>query len=596
MPFPKRFARTVALLSGAVALLCAPRALAAQRGASEFTRQIVLVAPFRTSGADPKLGRRAAERLRTFLQRRVDRREAYVFGDDSSEVILERAGFQPGDPVPDEDVVIVARRLRADEVVVGSATAVPGGVELRAELLLVRDPRRRQPLPPVRGADAHAAADSLSTLLLRARVQHPRLRRCENLSRDGRPRDAAREAEAGIREYPASTLLPLCLAELMIGTSGAHDSALTLAERVLARDSASIIAAVVRAQALELAGRAEDAASGWARVLALRGDSLELAVIGVERLLQLRRPLLAAEAVPRLLEQHPGDAWLRRQLFRAQHELARWEPAAALGDSLEATDAEFRADSNFAVRHVEALRWVGDTLAAVSKSARAARQHPGDARLYLQYVQLVGAEQGVALARGLARFPHEAPFRLLAAQSARASGDRAVERASLAAAVAADPTLAQGHLRIAELWFLDGVVDSAVAAVVRAPRAGAGAETVRAYALARGVQLLRAATDSAPASYRAPVALIALADSIDSRDDSRGLLAAAGLQGARSELVVAARGGGCDGLRRAETGLTDVAAVLARGVGAGSAADELRQAQAALQAAVRESHRRSCDG
>ena len=55
---------------------------------------------------------------------------------------------------------------------------------------------------------------------------------------------------------------------------------------------------------------------------------------------------------------------------------------------------------------------------------------------------------------------------------------------------------------------------------------------------------------------------------------------------ARSELVVAARALDCDGLHRSDALLLRAADHLARGVGAGTAAEELAQAQQAMRAAV----------
>jgi len=576
--------------------LALPGAVAAQRGApAEFTRQLILVAPFESPGGDSRLARRVAARTRVALGRRVDSRSTLVFRNDSSEVILERSGFEPGVPLDEKDLVILARRLRTDELIVGRLTpGANGRFTLSSELVLVRDPRRRQPLPVIRSADPSAAADTLVLHVLKARTQMTGLRRCENRAREGRAADGLREAEIALKGYPRSTLLRLCMAEVLAATSAMADSVRKLAEWVIEADSTNVIATVLRAMASETAGAPDQAAQSWARALALRGDSLELAVAGIEQLLRLERPLLAAEALERIIPLHQGDNWLRRQLFRSQYELARWGAAAALGDSLEEGDAEFRSDSAYAVRHVDVLRMVGDTLGAVAKSARSVRQHPGDARLYLQYVQLVGSESSLALLRGLARFPREPKLRVIAAQAARANGDRAAERAALALAVVEDPALASVLLRIAELWFLDGQADSALATLQRAPRTGSGASTLRNYAMGRGVQLLRAAADTMPETYRLPRAIIALADSVESREDTRSLLAAVLLQGARSELVVAARGNACDGVRRADAELREVERVLVIGIGGGEAAAELLEAQAGLRTAVDESLKRAC--
>ena len=185
---------------------------------------------------------------------------------------------------------------------------------------------------------------------------------------------------------------------------------------------------------------------------------------------------------------------------------------------------------------------------------------------------------------------------MIAAQQARASGDRAAERAALTAAIATDGSLVQSHLRLAEIWAQDGQPDSALAALRRVPREGSAATVLRAYAMGRGVEALRAAVDSVPATYALPLGFLALADSVDSRDDTRSLLAAVTLQAARAELVAAIAGPDCEGLRRAAARLDESALLLSRGVGTGAAADELRVAQEALGAAVADAQKRGCGG
>ncbi|MFI5244123.1 MAG: tetratricopeptide repeat protein [Gemmatimonadales bacterium] len=397
---------------------------------------------------------------------------------------------------------------------------------------------------------------------------------------------AAREAERAVQAFPSSTFARICLAMALHYNEVSVDSLQRVVDDVLSLDSLNIIAAVMRATILEADRRPNDAALAWARVAALRGDSLELAITAVEHLVRLDHPALAATVVTTLIKGHPTEPRLRRFLFRLDVSLQRWQAAAALGDSLEAEDAEFRADSSYAIRHVEALRMIGDTLSALAKSARAVKLHPGDGRLYLQYVQLVGSENGVMLDRGIKLFPDLPELRVLAARVARAAGNKGAELAALRDAVRNDPSMAQGFLRIAEIWFQDNHADSALAALRKAPREGPSTELLRTYVEGRGMQLVRAASDTMPESFHAAVGFFVLADSVDSRDDSRSLIVASMLQLAQSELAVAAKARSCPGVRRADEALIGSAAVLARGVGTGSAADELRDAQVKLRAAV----------
>lgn len=577
-----------------VACVLAWACAVAPLGAQSFVRQTLAIAAAPGSG-DSRLWRRVADAARSGLRRDVDRRAIALVPADSLERMLRALGIrEPGDAT-EMDQRTVTRLARADELLVGRAVPGPGGIDVQAWVVLVRDPRQREPLRSLRAATPEAAGDSLARALLEVRRQFGEVRQCENAARLGDRAAAIRAATAALRLTPTGLVARICLARALVESGAPADSVLRLAGQVLARDSASVIALALRAQALDGLVRRRDAAEAWAQVLAARPDSADLAVVALERLLALERPAVALDAIDALVGRHASDARFPRLRFRALHTLGRWETTATLGDSLETVDPEFAAGAAYAVRYVDALLHRGDTLRAVAKSARSVVEHPDDPRLYVQYFRLIADERTVALARGLERFPRLAELRVLAAQEARAAGDRAAERVALREALASDATLAQSQLRLAELWFQDGRPDSALRVLQRAPREGiAGAASLRRYAMARGVELLRSASDTVPSSYALPLALLALADSVESGPDTRGLLVAGGLQMARSELVLSSVTRACDGVRRADLALGATAALLARGVGDGSAADELRQAQAVMRGAVDDALRRDC--
>lgn len=553
-------------------------------GAQEFTRQTLLVAPLHAEGSD-RVARQVAAGLRTRIARLSERRELFVVGGDTVESLLENSGFRGDTVLSEVQTLVTARQMRADEVVVGRVISRPGAVEVHAQLRLMRDWRLRQPLPVVRAATAGAAADTLARHVVAARSQMVGLRRCENFAREGKLRDAARSAEEAIARYPASTFARNCLAVVLPFNEAPADSLRRVTAALLAGDSLNVVAAVMHAQSLMALQRPADAAQAWMRVLALRPDSLTLGLNAMELLLRLQHPALALQVTPRLVALHPEEPRFRRLAFRAHVALGAWPAVAALGDSLDAQDAGFRDDSTYAIRHVQALRVVGDTLAALSKSARVVKQHPGDVGLYLQYLQLVNGENVAALARGLAFFPGSSELHVMAARSAVTAGRRREAIASLSAAVSSDPFLLQGFLQMAELWFEEEQPDSALAAIARAPRNGA-TELLRAYAIARGRQMIRAASDTTPRAWQRVVSLFALADTLDSQSDSRALLAASTLQLARSELVIATQEKTCPEASRARTVLDLSSAMLDRGVGEGGSATELHEAYGALRAAV----------
>jgi predicted Zn-dependent protease len=555
----------------------------------EFTRQAVLVVPFRadtsrtTTSMLAKIGRDVADAVRDRTAKLVNGRDAQVLAGFWYDNLLQRSSYNRTLLLTDNELRTVTYQVRADEIVQGSVRRVDGDLVVHATLKLLRSWEMPQPLPTVRGATPTAIGEQLAREIAKARAQMTPLRRCENALYRGDRGTAAREAERAIRAYAQAVPARDCLlAALLDGRTGA-DSVRRVADDILMLDSTNIFANVVRADAYETLGQRSEAVAQWQRVHALRGDSLPLGVRSVEGLLRLQQPALALPMVRTLREQFTS-AELRRLEFRALTSLARWPEAARLGDTLEVEDATFQGDSNYAVRYVEALRQTADTLAAIELSARNVRRFGRDSRLYVQYLQLLNSEQPAALPRGLERFPEVAELRLLAATAARRAGDRGGAIRNLRAAVQRDTTRVASYLQLADLYLDVGESDSAITMLTRAPRGGAEVETVRAYTIARGLMLYRASVDSAlPVQHRA-LRWLMLADSLASREDSRATLAAASLQVARAHLVIASRTRSCSETQAADTTLAPVPALL--GAGTGASLGEITAAHQAMRQAV----------
>lgn len=583
--------RVIRFRSHVLALALSLPAAGTSSHAQEFTTQTLLVAPFES--ANPRLSRAVERRARSRLARSVNRREVRVVGSDTIENSLRRAGYGDDVKVGVGETRVLSRMLRADEVVVGQVVGKGNLVEVNAQIMLPRDWRMRQPLPLIRAATPAAAADTLSQYVMRARAQMLGLRRCENAMRVDDHARAIRGAEEGVLTYSASTLARTCLAVALRLNGMAADSVIRVAEAVLARDSLSIVAAVVRARSLSESG---DAVGAWDYVLQLRPDSLDLALSAVEEMLRLQAAERALRGALHLAAIHKEEMRVRRLAFRAYVALSRWKDAAVLGDSLDYQDVAFRSDSSYAIRHIEALRLSGDTLSAISKSARSVKEFPGDKSLYLQYAQLVKVEDGAVFPRGLALFPNASELHILSARNAVAAGKRRDALASLGAAVQADTSLTQGFLQIADLWFNENEPDSAVAAVARAPRGGARSELVRTYAIARGRQMISGVEDTAFTVWRRAIALFFVADSVDSREDTRSLLTASHLQVARGALVLGSKTRDCPNATRATDALATASLLLERGVGDGASADQLKEAYAQMRPIAEQATQSYCSG
>lgn len=554
----------------------------------EFTQQLMVVVPFRADSAPgaAEEARKVSDATRNRLGKLLDEQEVSLLANYRLNALLIKSSYRRNSELSDVETRIVAGELRADEIVVGHVRREGRAFITDARLARIRNWNMQQPLPSVRAATPEAAGEAVAAEVLKARAQLPGLRRCENALSKSDLRTAAREAESAIRAYPRAVIARDCLiAALRDGNTGA-DSLLRVADDALAIDSSNTFAEVARAQSLEALQRSREAVAQWNRLYTQHYDSLSLGVTIVEALLRLQQPSTALTDAQALEKRFGDNPQLRRLRFRAFSQLGQFSAAATLGDSLEAADETFRADSAYTVRHVEALRQLSDTLAALEMSVRGVRRFRGDSRLYLQYLQLLGVEQAVALPRALSRFPDVPEYRLLAAREARRAGNRRVAISETRAALARDSSLTTQYLALADLLLEENHADSAAMVLRSAPRTGEQSETLRSYALARGVQLLRAAADTAPARQRIALTVLLLADSVASREDSRATLAAASLQVSRSHLVDAFRTNACADVQRADEVLAISSAAMTRGLGNGPSVTEIGAAYEAMRKAV----------
>lgn len=569
------------------ALLCGlrPDLLRAQ----EFVKQGVLIAPLHVDSTPGllKAARQLAEVARATTARLLDPREAELIEQYRLENMLAASDYPRSAVLSEADIRIVGGRTRADEIVHGRVSAgSSGGVVVSTRLAIVRNWGMQQPLPTIRAATPTLAGTELAREVVKARAQFTGLRRCENALSRGDRVTAVREAERAIRAYAPAVIARDCLLAALLDGRTAADSVRRVADDVLALDSTNLFAAVSRAQALESERRVADAATQWARVLTMQPDSLNLGRMVVDAQLRLQRPAQALANATALRTRLGPDATLRRLTFRAQVALSQWPAAAALGDTLDREDDTFRTDSNYTTRYIEALRQSGDTLAALETSVRGIRHFPTDARLYLQYLQLIGMEQSAALPRGLTLFPAIPELHVMAAAAERKAGNRAGAIRSTHAAIRRDPTRTSLYLQLADLFLELNQPDSVVVALASAPRQGEQAALLRTYTVARGLMMLRTAGDTLPAMQGTALALLVLADSVESREDSRAYVAAAALQRARAELFTASKSRSCPDVQRAAATLQLAATARDGGLGTGATATEIQSAYDAMRTAV----------
>ena len=527
-----------ALLSAATVV---SRPLHAQKTAPEFTRQSLLIANFvHDSVSDKKLGRKAADAVRSRIAKLVNKRDTDIIGADAVSYELEKGGYDPYMTPTLGELRLLGRVLRADEYLMGEVRRVDGKYRLSGNIVLSRDSKLRQPLPTAIGPGLDEAADQFARSAAAARAQLVHQRRCENALRDGKGADALASARAGVATFAQSTLARTCLIWALRATHSPAVEVLSVSQQLLAIDSVNPHALEGAATALDSLRRREDAARMWVRLAATDTADLELALRVSNALIDGSNSRAAESFLAPIIAAHPDNVPLVRQQWRAAFENRSWPTAIAAGEVLQASDELARHDSTFYLRLATAYRANNAPFKAVETLAHAESMFPGDARLYGLYTQYIRAEADTAIPRGLVIFPKSAELLAMQAKDLRARGKIQESLDATRQALTLDSTLSQGQLSIAQMEMELGRPDSALASLHRALERGEDTAMVAQFALAKGNVLYRAAGGTRTSNdFTLAFHFLSLADSLKSSPSSRLLLGAAALGVAQAALTEA---------------------------------------------------------
>jgi tetratricopeptide (TPR) repeat protein len=528
-----------------------------RRPVREFTRQGILVTNFTTvDGADLRLGKRAADAVRSRIGKLVDRRDLDVVSGPIIQVELEQGGFTADSALDPVLVASLGRQVRADEYVIGAVGRTASGIRLTGRLVLVRDKRLRQPLPPAIAPTLDAAAEQFARSVVAARTQLDDQRRCENALRELRGAHAIQAARAGMAEYPGSTIARTCLVWALRATYAAVTDVLSTARELLALDEGNAHALEAAAISLDSLRRPAEAADMWLRLA--ETDTMDKAL--TERVLvALFDGGNARRAEPLALRawaSHPEHLPFVRQTWRITVRNRSWPKAIHAGETLLASDSTARADATFFLRLATAYKSNDQPFKAIEIAVRGVSAFPKEARLYALYTQFVKAEADTAIGRGLSLFPQNAELLALNAKELRARGKLAEALEASRLAIAADSTLPQGELMVAQTEMDLGRPDSALASLRRALARGEDTTAVAQFALAKGNTLYRAANGTkSSADFLLASRFLAFADRLRSLPTSRFLLGAAALGVVQTTLTEAPKLGdkarGCEFARSA---------------------------------------------
>jgi tetratricopeptide (TPR) repeat protein len=525
----------------AAILFTGPAPLAAQKPTPEFTRQALLIANFdHDTVGDRKMGRRAADAVRSRLARLVNKKETEIIGADAVAFELEKGGYDPYTTPTIGELRLLGRVLRADEYLMGTVRKIDGRFRLSGYIVLVRDVKLRQPLPDAAGVNLDEAAEQFARSAAAARAQLVPQRRCENALRDGKGAEALVNARAGVSAFAQSTLARTCLIWALRSTHSPAAEVLAVSQQLLAVDSVNPHALEGAATALDSLRRREEAARMWVRLAGTDTANMELALRVSNALIDGSNSRTAEAFVVPIVAAHPNDIQLVRQQWRAAFENKSWKNAIQAAEMLLANDDLARGDSTFYVRLATAYKAHGAPFKAVETLAHAEPLFPGDARLYALYTQYVRAEADTAIPRGLALFPKSGELLAMQAKDLRSRGKLQESLDAARLAVSLDSSIAQGQLMVAQVEIELGRPDSALSSLRQALARGEDTALVAQFALSKGNTLYRAAGGTrASGDFTLALRFLALADSLRQSPQSRLLLGAAALGVAQAALTEA---------------------------------------------------------
>jgi tetratricopeptide (TPR) repeat protein len=530
-----------------VALMLSARSAAAQRRqAPEFTQQGILVTNFWVAGketpsfakADMRFGRKAGDAVRDRLAHLVNKREARVIDGRDVRESLILSSLSVDTVLSIADLRPHGEYFRADEAVLGLVTRSANTITLEANLVLLRDPRMRQPILPVTSNDLDRAAEQLALRLNDARLQLKFQRRCENFLRLGEGARAIQAARDGIAANNRAALARTCLVTALRATGAPAADVLQEAQGVLAIDREAFHALEAAAEALDTLRRRDEAAEMWLRLAATDSTNLELIERVVWSMAEGSNSRHAEPLIVRVSDRYPDDLRLMRQKWRVANDNRHWPLAVASGEKLLAMDSTARADSLFFLRLATAYRANGQMFKAVETVARGVATFPKDARLYALYTQFVKEEADTVISRGIALYPNSAELLALSAKDLRSKGKVAEALDASKKAVELDSTIAQGRLMVAQAEIDLGRPDSALVTLRHAVVAGEDRNAVAQFALSKGNVLFRAANGTKTrADFQLAMRFLAFSDSLKSTPQTKFLLGAAALSVAQTALT-----------------------------------------------------------
>ncbi len=391
-------------------------------------------------------------------------------------------------------------------------TRSASGIKVEPRLVLARDVTLGQPLPTAEGANPADAARSIERSLQEARKQLPDNKACENHIRAKAFTQAIASANAGIVKYPNATLARLCLASAYQEMKLAPDSVLRVLNEILRIDPRNSFALRIAFGEYEKKGDVENSVRALVALIKLEPTNLSLQEQVIAKLAGLGKPTVAIPIVDTLLIASPGDPKLMRSKWllllsaaaadTGGGRVTHFEGAVRTGEEMVRADTAL-ADSVYYSRQIAAATGITATPARAVEFA----------------------------SRAVQKYPNNAEFWALKAQSERRAGQLQVAQQSIARALAINPKFPNGTLMLATIFLETNQPDSALAVARRGVAVGDDAKTWGAFLLAPTQAAFKKAQETKdPLEYEKALALAQESDKLSPSQTAQFFIGVAGFQ------------------------------------------------------------------
>ena len=326
--------------------------------------------------------------------------------------------------------------------------------------------RLAQPLPPADGKDAGDAAKMVEKSITDALKGMKPYKDCINDLRANKFDEAEKNARLGIAAYGNSVLSRICLLQAQTGLKAPPDSIIATANAILAVDPTSVVTLANLVDAYKAKGDKDKAVEVNLRIWRLDPTNQSIAQSIVTDLAQSGAPDKALQILDTLLKENPSDPPMVKQKWLLQLKAGQFKNALTTGEELMKVDTA-AANLDFYNRQIGAAQSDSNAAKVQEWASKAAQ-----------------------------KFPTDASFPTLLAQSYRKSGQLQQALASARRAAQIDPKNSNAWLFAVVTANDLNMPDSAIAFAQQAVAAGADKASLGQALLAVVNPAVKKATDS----------------------------------------------------------------------------------------------------